>query len=118
MIDRTRLRTNHAAEMERFEDDHPKSRELFAEAEEHLLGGVPMNWMRRWPGAFPLFIDEANGSTFRDVDGHTYVDFCLGDTGAMTGHAIAPMIDALRTQAPRGVTACCRPRTPSTSARS
>ena len=63
-----------------------------------------MNWMRRWPGAFPLFIDTANGSSFRDVDGHTYVDFCLGDTGAMTGHAIAPMIDALRTQAPRGVT--------------
>jgi glutamate-1-semialdehyde 2,1-aminomutase len=105
MIDRTRLRSSHTAEVGRFVDEHPRSRELFAEADEHLLGGVPMNWMRRWPGPFPIFIDEATGSSFRDVDGRTYVDFCLGDTGAMTGHAISPMLEALRYQAPRGVTA-------------
>lgn len=105
MIDRRRLAERHREEVARFDATHPRSRTLFADADRHLLGGVPMNWMRRWPGPFPLFVDEAVGSRFRDVDGHTYVDFCLGDTGAMTGHAVAPMLDALREQAPRGVTA-------------
>ena len=91
--------------MARFEATHPGSRALFDEADEHLLGGVPMNWMRRWPGPFPLFVDSARGSQCRDVDGHTYVDFCLGDTGAMTGHAPAAMVEALTEQAPDGVTA-------------
>jgi glutamate-1-semialdehyde 2,1-aminomutase len=105
MIDRRRLVERHQAEVARFEATHPGSRALFDEANRHLLGGVPMNWMRRWPGPFPVFVEEATGSTFFDIDGHTYVDFCLGDTGAMTGHAIEPMLTALREQAPRGVTA-------------
>jgi glutamate-1-semialdehyde 2,1-aminomutase len=105
VIDRQRLADRHRAEVAAFEATHPRSRALFDEADRYLLGGVPMNWMRRWPGPFPVFVDEAAGSSFRDVDGHTYVDFCLGDTGAMTGHGIEPMIAALRTQAPRGVTA-------------
>ena len=46
-----------------------------------------MHWMRKWAGGFPLFVAEANGSHFVDVDGHEYVDLCLGDTGAMSGHA-------------------------------
>lgn len=104
MIDRTRLADLHTSEAARFVSEHPKSQELFEEANRTLLGGVPMNWMRRWPGPFPVFVDSAQGSRFIDVDGHTYVDFCLGDTGAMTGHAIAPMIDALITQAPKGLT--------------
>ena len=45
-----------------------------------------MNWMRRWPGGFPVFVAEAAGAHFVDVDGIEYVDFCLGDTGAMSGH--------------------------------
>ena len=46
-----------------------------------------MHWMRKWPGGFPVFVAEAKGARFVDVDGIEYVDFCLGDTGAMTGHA-------------------------------
>jgi glutamate-1-semialdehyde 2,1-aminomutase len=45
-----------------------------------------MPWMTRWPGAFPVHVAEASGARFVDVDGIEYVDFCLGDTGAMTGH--------------------------------
>jgi len=70
----------------------------------NLLGGVPMAWMTRWPGAFPLFFSEAHGARFTDVDGHEYVDFCLGDTGAMTGHALPQVADALYAQASRGIT--------------
>ena len=63
-----------------------------AAASEHLLAGVPMAWMRRWPGAFPLFVAEPQGGRFVDIDGHGYVDLCLGDTGAMGGHAV-PAVD-------------------------
>ena len=82
-------------EEERFAREHPRSRELAAEARRHLLAGVPMHWMAKWPGGFPVFVAEARGSRFTDVDGHEYVDFCLGDTGAMSGHAPAPTLRAM-----------------------
>ena len=91
-------------ELERFEREHPRSRELAERASGSLLSGVPMPWMIRWPGAFPVFAAEAEGARFRDVDGHEYVDFCLGDTAAMTGHAPEPTVRALADQARRGIT--------------
>ena len=91
-------------ELERFEREHPRSRELAEEAKGPLLSGVPMPWMIRWPGGFPVFAAEAHGARFTDVDGHEYVDFCLGDTGAMTGHSPEPTVRALREQAAQGIT--------------
>ncbi len=93
-----------ARELERFEQAHPRSRELAEEARESLLSGVPMPWMIRWPGGFPVFAAEAHGARFRDVDGHEYVDFCLGDTAAMTGHSPEPTVRAVAEQAARGIT--------------
>jgi glutamate-1-semialdehyde 2,1-aminomutase len=61
--------------------------------------------MSKWPGPFPVFVDEATGAHFRDVDGHNYVDFCLGDTGAMTGHSPGPTVTTVRHQVGRGITA-------------
>jgi len=63
-----------------------------------------MHWMVRWPGGFPIFASEASGARFRDVDGIEYVDFCLGDTGAMTGHSPQAVADAVADQAARGIT--------------
>jgi glutamate-1-semialdehyde aminotransferase len=60
--------------------------------------------MVKWPGGFPVFVASANGCTVVDVDGHDYVDFCLGDTGAMTGHAPEATVRAVRTQLDRGMT--------------
>ena len=91
-------------ELERFEREHPRSRELANEARGPLLSGVPMPWMIRWPGGFPVFAAEAHGARFTDVDGHEYVDFCLGDTAAMTGHSPEPTVRALREQAAKGIT--------------
>ena len=104
MIDRRQLADLHALEEQRFIDTHPGSAALAAEARGSLLGGVPMAWMTRWPGAFPLFFDRAQGARFTDVDGIEYIDFCLGDTGAMTGHALPQVADALAAQARRGIT--------------
>jgi len=63
-----------------------------------------MNWMRRWPGPFPLFVAEASGARFTDADGHAYIDLCLGDTGAMTGHAPPATVQAIARQAANGLT--------------
>lgn len=91
-------------ELARFEETHPRSRELARRAQTSLLGGVPMHWMLRWAGGFPVFADEAWDARFRDVDGIEYVDFCLGDTGAMTGHSPAPVVAAVSEQLRRGIT--------------
>ena len=91
-------------EQERFEDLHPRSGQIHDAAAADLLSGVPMNWMTRWPGRFPVYVHAARGSEVTDVDGNTYVDLCLGDTGAMCGHAPAPAVAAIAAQAERGIT--------------
>jgi glutamate-1-semialdehyde 2,1-aminomutase len=103
-ISRDRLQTAFERESARFVADHPTSKALFEQAGAHLLGGVPMNWMTRWPGAFPLFVTEAKDARFRDVDGREYVDFCLGDTGAMAGHAPDAVVRATAERMARGST--------------
>jgi glutamate-1-semialdehyde 2,1-aminomutase len=94
-IDRTRLSDLITRERKRYAAEHPASKEAFRLAGEHLLGGVPMTWMRMWPGGFPLYLDTADGATLTDIDGKVYADFCLGDTGAMAGHSPAPVVEAV-----------------------
>ena len=103
-VDRQNIADLTARERARFAAEHPRSRELAARAAGSLLGGVPMNWMRRWPGDFPLFVAEAAGATIRDVDGHEYADLCLGDTGAMAGHGPEPTRRAIVAQVAKGIT--------------
>ena len=78
--------------------------ELARDARDGWVNGVPMQWMTDWPLPFPLFIDRGKGSRLTDVDGHDYADFCLGDTGAMFGHASPPVVAAASAQAARGFT--------------
>jgi glutamate-1-semialdehyde 2,1-aminomutase len=75
---------------------HPRSRAAFAAAQASLLGGVPMTWMAKWAGGFPLYHAEARGNRIVDLDGREYVDFCLGDTGSMAGHSPAPTVGAVQ----------------------
>jgi glutamate-1-semialdehyde 2,1-aminomutase len=103
-LDRARLAGLMADEMERFAVEHPRSHALHERAKASLLDGVPMNWMVRWAGPFPLFVEEASGARFTCVDGHEYVDFCLGDTGAMAGHGPSPTVAAVERQLGRGIT--------------
>ncbi len=103
-ISRIRLASLMKRETERFVAERPKSRALFERARLSLLGGVPMNWMVRWSGPCPIFVKEARGAHFVDVDGHLYLDLCLGDTGAMTGHSPPAVAEAVAAQARRGLT--------------
>ncbi|HUY45450.1 MAG TPA: transaminase [Streptosporangiaceae bacterium] len=103
-IDRSRLAELTQRELRRFADDHPVSAGLFDRGQRSLIGGVPMPWMMRWAGGFPPFAARAAGAGITDVDGRDYVDLCLGDTGAMTGHGPPAVLAALREQAQRGIT--------------
>ncbi len=104
IIDRSHLRRQLDHEHRRFVDTHPRSKELFERAQKSLLAGVPMSWMIKWAGSFPVFVTSGKGAHFTDVDGHDYLDLCLGDTGAMTGHAPDPVLAAITGRVRQGVT--------------
>ena len=69
-----------------------------------MMNGVPMSWMVKWPGPYPVYVKTAKGAHFSDVDGNDYVDFCLGDTGAMVGHSPDASIQAIKNQLEKGIT--------------
>ena len=92
-------------ENERYRASHPRSLALADQASRSLLNGVPMSWMTHWATPFPLFMERANGARLWDVDGNEYIDFCLGDTGAMAGHSPPATAEAISRRAAMGVTA-------------
>src|SRR4051794_40350092 len=103
-IDRKKLHALHERESQVFTFGHPRSAVFYLSAQSSLLGGVPMNWMKKWAGAFPIFVKSAKGAHFTDVDNHDYVDLCLGDTGAMTGHSPDIVADAVSRRVREGIT--------------
>ncbi|NNN09441.1 MAG: aminotransferase class III-fold pyridoxal phosphate-dependent enzyme [Acidimicrobiaceae bacterium] len=98
VVDRTRLAELLDRERTRFRAEHSGSRAVNRQAN-HLFGRVPMTWMSKWSGGFPLALDTAKGNRITDVDGLTYIDFALGDTGAMAGHSPAPTVRAVISRA-------------------
>ncbi|UCE92466.1 MAG: aspartate aminotransferase family protein [Methanobacteriota archaeon] len=103
-MDRRRIGTLQEKEEKRFVAENPKSNAMFKRAKKSLLAGVPMNWMVRWAGPFPVFVASAKGAHIEDVDGHQYIDFCLGDTGAMFGHSPKDVADAVKGRIDSGIT--------------
>jgi glutamate-1-semialdehyde 2,1-aminomutase len=103
-INREKLKQLQERETKRFVAEHPKSAALYRTAQDSLLGGVPMNWMKKWAGAFPVFVKSAKGAHFICVDGRDYVDLCLGDTGAMTGHSPDVVVEAVAKRTREGIT--------------
>lgn len=102
--DRAKLAHLFNEEVALFEKQHPNSAALHQKAEGSLMSGVPMSWMAKWPGPHPVYVASAKGSRFIDVDGIEYVDFCLGDTGAMVGHSPDASIKAIAEQLGKGIT--------------
>ncbi|WP_405918030.1 transaminase [Streptomyces sp. NBC_00728] len=96
-MDRTRLQQLLARESAEAEHRNPRSRAAYERAD-HLFGRVPMTWMNKTAGAFPRYLDTARGARITDIDGHEYIDFCLGDTGAMAGHSPEVVAEAVRTR--------------------
>jgi glutamate-1-semialdehyde 2,1-aminomutase len=94
-FDPTRLADLIARERALYIELHPKSQAAFKDAD-NLFGRVPMTWMNKWSGGFPLYLDSAHGNRIKDIDGNEIIDFALGDTGAMTGHSPAETVEAVR----------------------
>jgi glutamate-1-semialdehyde 2,1-aminomutase len=93
-VDRNKLSSNLVKERELYLQRNPKSLALFNSAT-NLFGQVPMTWMNKWAGGFPIYLDHAKGNRITSVDGHTYIDFALGDTAAMAGHSPDAVSDAI-----------------------
>ncbi|MEY2850047.1 MAG: hypothetical protein RI885_2714 [Actinomycetota bacterium] len=102
--DRDRLERLWLAEVARFRAERPESESLWREAEARMPGGVPMLWMTKWPGPWPVFVSDAAGSRFTCADGISHVDLCLGDTGAMCGHAPPAAVAAISARLAAGST--------------
>lgn len=94
-IDRTRLQAQLEQERAAYATRSPRSRELYEQAD-HLFGRVPMTWMNKWAGGYPLYLATAHGNRITDVDGNEYIDFALGDTGAMAGHSPEATVKAVQ----------------------
>ncbi|MEY4390879.1 MAG: hypothetical protein RLZZ400_622 [Actinomycetota bacterium] len=101
---REKLAQLFAVEVEKFQANHGQSRKLYETGNRSMMAGVPMSWMAKWPGGFPVYVAAAKGSRFTDVDGIEYVDFCLGDTGAMVGHSPDASVRAIKSQLDKGIT--------------
>jgi glutamate-1-semialdehyde 2,1-aminomutase len=93
-LDRVKLAELGVKERSLYETLHPNSRALHDNAN-HLFARVPMTWMNKWAGGFPLGFSRAHGALVSDLDGHELVDFALGDTGAMAGHSPEPLVRAM-----------------------
>ncbi|QKC86616.1 transaminase [Mesorhizobium sp. NZP2077] len=91
-------------EQQRFHEKHPRSAAAWKEGKQHFLYGGPSHWMRRWAGGFPVYVSSASGAHIKDIDGHDYVDFALGDTGGMCGHAPEAVTRAALRQLQNGTT--------------
>jgi glutamate-1-semialdehyde 2,1-aminomutase len=93
-VDRSLLAGLAEREQRTFEENHPASKAAYSDAT-HLFGRVPMTWMNKKAGGFPIYLDRAVGNRVWDIDGREYIDFALGDTGAMAGHSAPEVVDAI-----------------------
>jgi len=96
------LATLRAREEQRFRDDHPQAAAFHAQAREVMPHGVPLHWMSQWGSPYPIVARSADGARLTDLDGHTYVDFCLGDSACLFGHAHPVFTAAIAEAAARG----------------
>jgi glutamate-1-semialdehyde 2,1-aminomutase len=99
-----RAATVFGQEQRRYTESHPLSLARTGHGIAGFYDGVPMHWMKDWSMPFPFLVESAHGAILRDIDGHEYADFCLGDTGSMFGHSPPPVAEAIARQATRGLT--------------
>lgn len=74
-----------------------RSRQLFKEAQNYLVGGVnsPVRAFKS-VGADPVFINRAKGSRIWDEDGNEYIDYVLSWGPMILGHAHDQIVNAIK----------------------
>jgi glutamate-1-semialdehyde 2,1-aminomutase len=80
-----------------------QSERLFAEALQHIPGGVnsPVRAFRA-VGGQPFFVQRAQGARIRDVDGNEYLDYVCTWGPAILGHAHPKIVCAVQQTAENG----------------
>ena len=73
MITDSRIAELMSAEVDMFVRSHPRSQEESTRSQSSLLAGVPMPWMKRWAGPFPVVADKAVGGSIVDIDGNVVI---------------------------------------------
>ncbi|MFN4305993.1 glutamate-1-semialdehyde 2,1-aminomutase [Sulfurihydrogenibium azorense] len=74
-----------------------KSKELFKEAQNYLVGGVnsPVRAFKS-VGTDPIFIQRGKGSRIWDADGNEYIDYVLSWGPLILGHAHDQVVNAIK----------------------
>ena len=77
-----------------------RSEKLFNEAKKYLPGGVDSPVRSYKP--YPFFATESEGPRIHDVDGNTYLDYCLAYGPLVLGHANPVVMGAVLNQMSKG----------------
>lgn len=80
-------------ELEAFERRTPKSAEAHKRNLKRIPLGVASNYRAYDP--YPIFVKEAKGSKFRDLDGNEYIDHNLCFGALMAGHCHPAVMEAV-----------------------
>jgi len=80
-----------------------RSREIFARAQQHLVGGVnsPVRAFRA-VGGDPLVMARGRGAHVYDVDGNDYIDYVCSWGPLILGHAHPAVVEAVQRAAEQG----------------
>ena len=78
---------------------------LFADAQEHIPGGVnsPVRAFRA-VGRTPLFIERGAGSHIFDAEGRSYIDYVMSWGPNLLGHAYPAIVKAVQAASENGLT--------------
>ncbi len=96
MVNRKKLNEQLAVERANYSAAHKKSLAARTERAKTLLYNAPMNWMQQWPMEYPLTLAHGKLHKATDIDGNSYIDFCLGYSSAFPGHAVSEVTDELQ----------------------
>ena len=86
--------------LETYRARHPKSAALFERARKAIPGGITHDIRHLAP--FPIYVEQAQGTKKRDVDGHEYVDYWMGHGALFLGHCHPAVVRAVQEQIARG----------------
>jgi glutamate-1-semialdehyde 2,1-aminomutase len=99
-LDRARISELHAAELDRFRQDRPRTMAMIARARAHMPNGLPMAWMAS-DNDQAVYVDHGSGAGFTDLDGFGYLDFNASDMAMFCGHAHPAIVAAAQAQVAR-----------------
>ena len=86
---------------EQFRARTPRSLAMFERASQYLPGGVAGNGKFLPP--YPIYVKQAQGGEFIDVDGNCYIDLLIGGGVHILGHSPEVVMSAVEAQLRNGV---------------